>query len=634
MNFSNIAKKIFYLFVFLLPVFFIPNSIISPVMNQKAFLLVGTLIPLSIFLIEVFKNKKEVVKGSLPIKLIFGFISAALISFFLSGYLFQSYWGYPIQSDSLFSFTLFFSLLFLSINIFDKPEERINSYKYFSLGALFLALIYLFQITVGPSLGTEAILPSSEESAIIFSLALVYSLYYIFHNFNYKEGKGALTKIISQIVFAIVFIVMIFLMGIKLAWLLSAFGLFFVFWKFMQKRKFDINSPEPFIALILMIFFVINFLLPLNTLPILKPVFSAEPTPSISQSLNIIEKSLSKDFKTLLIGTGPASFPYNFSQHKDNSFTDKEIVFTHPSSTFFLILNDFGLLGALTFLALLFYFAWFTLKLILKQRKEERDSDEILLISPLFMLFYSLFFYRFSFLIVTIFFLFLGLWISSREYSKKDFLNNIFSKILFSFIFIGLLTNTYFFFFQYSAEKDYQEAAILSEKKEPLDKIISLVEKADNGFSSADYAVVLSNLYLTKGANAYDEYFNNIDKADQSTSKKDEAITLVSKAEETAIKATKLDSRDFRTWYNLGSIYKNVENVLGDKKGSAINNYKKAEELAPLNYEIYLDHGQKLEEDGDLKGAFDLLKKASEIIPENEQLKSVLVEMEAGLNSK
>ncbi|MDD4409614.1 MAG: hypothetical protein PHW52_03130, partial [Candidatus Pacebacteria bacterium] len=538
---------------------------------------------------------------------------------------------YPIQSDSLFSFTLFFSLLFLAMNVFDDEKERIRAYKFFSFGALSLVFVYLFQIGIGSTKGIEMILPNSEESAIIFSLGLVYMIFNIFKGFNLKEKKSTM-KMILWIVFATVFISMIYLMGIKLAWLLSAFGSFFVFWRFMKKRKYDINSPEPFIAFILIIFFVANFLLPLNSLPILKPLFSAEPAPTFSQSYDIVSKSLSTNLTTAAFGTGPASFPYNFSLNKDDSFQDKDIVFTHPYSAFLLILNDFGIVGALAFLSLVIYFLYYTLKLLMKQRNEERDSDEILFISPLFMLFYSLFFYRFSFLIMAIFFLFLGLWISSREYGKRDCLDPKFGKVIFSLLFVGLLVNAYYFYFQYSAEVKYQEAVIASEKKEDLDVVISKIEKADDYFVNNDRLIALSNLYLAKGANIYNEYLNEFTEKSGDTTKKDQALKFIDKAKEYAEKATVYDSRDYRSWHNLAYVYMNIENVSGDKNADVIENYKKAEELAPSNYGIYLAHAQKLENDGDLLGALQLYKKAYELNPDYEGLKGFIDAIENELN--
>lgn len=630
MNFSDISKKLFYVFLFLFPFFFIPESIISPVMNQKAFLLIGLIVVSLTYLVSVFVEKKEI-KGTMPFKLSLGFLVAILISFALSGHFLQGYWGYPLQSDSIFSFSLFFGLLFLASNIFDSGEERVRAYKVFSFGALGLAFLYLFQIGYGAEKGVQMILPGSEESAIIFSLGLTYMLYNIFQQFNFGKKEGGLVKICLMIVFSTVFIAMLYLMGIKLAWLLVTFGLFFVFWKFMQRKKFDVGAPETFISFILMVFFMINFLAPLDS--IVKPLFKAEPVPTFSQSLNIVQKAISVDTTTTLFGTGPATFPFNFSKYKDSSFEDKDMVYTHPSDTVLLILNDFGVVGLLSFLSLVVYFLWFTIKIVLKQRKEERDCDEILLVSPLFILFYSLFFYRFSFLVVAMLFLFLGLWISSREYRKGDSLSPRFTQVFFSVILISLLANAYYFSLQYSAEMKYQEAAIASDKKQDLDVVIGKIEQADATFKNNDYLIALSHLYLAKGANKYQEYFEEFTEKVGDVTKKEEALGYISKARAYAEKATEIDVRDYRVWDNLAYVYKNIETVSGDKSGNLVDIYKKVEDLYPLNYRNYLYYAQKLEEDGDLLGAFRLYKKAYEINPEFEGLKNFIDEIEKELNT-
>jgi tetratricopeptide (TPR) repeat protein len=572
----------------------------------------------------LFKEEGREMRGKLPIRIVLAMGLSLLVSFLLNGYFFQSYWGYPVQADSLFSFTIFFSLLFLAMNIFDNEKERIGAYKMFSIGALFLACLYLFQIYYGAKNGISMMLPSSEESAIIFSLGLTYYIYGIFNGFNMGKDNKGLLKMVFSIAISLVFVVMLYLMGIKLAWLLAAFGAFFVFWKFMQRRKFDINSPEPFVSFILIIFFIANFLLPLSDMPALKPLFSAEPLPTQAQSYGIVEKSISTDIGKFFFGTGAASFPYNFSLNTDNSFADKDMVFTHPSSAFLLIVNDFGTIGGLTFLAMILYFLWFSVRILLKQKKEEKDSDEILFISPLFMLFYSLFFYRFSFLVMGITFLFLGLWLSSREYGKNDSLSPVYAKVLFPLILLGLVINGYYLSMQYSAEAKYQEAAIASEKKEDIEKVISLLEESKNKFPNSDTDIALSGLYLAKSANLYDEYLNNLDKLKGNEAKKNESKELIAKSEASAKKAVENDPRDYRTWSNLAYVYKNIETVSGEKKGDSIENYEKAEKLAPSNYRIYLSHAQKLEEDGDLLGAFELYKKAHELNPEFQGLKEFI----------
>jgi tetratricopeptide (TPR) repeat protein len=163
--------------------------------------------------------------------------------------------------------------------------------------------------------------------------------------------------------------------------------------------------------------------------------------------------------------------------------------------------------------------------------------------------------------------------------------------------------------------------------------VIGKIEQADATFKNNDYLIALSHLYLAKGANKYQEYFEEFTEKVGDVTKKEEALGYISKARAYAEKATEIDVRDYRVWDNLAYVYKNIETVSGDKSGNLVDIYKKVEDLYPLNYRNYLYYAQKLEEDGDLLGAFRLYKKAYEINPEFEGLKNFIDEIEKELNT-
>jgi uncharacterized protein YdcH (DUF465 family) len=632
MNFLNISKKLSYGFLFLLPFFFIPNSIVSPVMNQKALILVFIILAFASFAVAAFKNKENSINLKLSGKIILGFLLSVAISLFVSGYVFQGYWGYSMQSDSLFCFILFSSLFFLFSNIFDT-KDRENAYKSFSIGAFTLALIYLFQIFLGSKLQLQTVLPANAESSIIFSSALIFSIYYIFKNFEFKKSKKV--KLVIASFSSIVFVVALYLMGIKFGWILAAIGAFFIFWKGMQKREFDFNYPEPFISFLLVLFFLINFLLPLNDFPILKPFAYSEPVMTYGQSFDVIKKSFDSPQK-LIFGSGPASFPYNYSLHKGEAFGASEEVPTHPNGGFFLILNDFGLLGSLLFLSLFIVFVWKAISYMMKEPEGDRDKDELLFISSVLIFFLAIFFYRFSFIITSLLFVFLGLYFSGeRKILLEGAKNNVY-KVFLGVFSLVLILNLYFFV-QYQAEYNYQTFSMLSSKdskykeifseEQSLEKAIELLENSSKLFSNADYSVYLSKAYLSKAVYYYDIYSNAGDDTKGEDAKKT-AFNYVSKAENYAKEATSLNARNFFVWENLGMVYEDIEKIDSSKAGEAIRAYEKAAALAPFNYEIYALHGRKLEKDGNKTEALKFYKKSLALNPDFIELETVINSLE------
>ncbi|MCK9393429.1 hypothetical protein M0Q03_01345, partial [bacterium] len=545
MTFLNISKKISYAILFLLPFFFIPNSVISPVMNQKALLLVLIILSLGFFTVAAIKNKEIKINMGLSQKLVLGFLIATIISLFVAGQVWQGYWGYPMQSDSLFCFILFSSLFFLFSNVFNE-NNRENAYRSFTIGAFTLGIIYLFQIFLGSRLEWKAILPGNEESAIIFSLGLIFAINCIFKNFNFK--KNNLLQVLFASIFSFVFVIMLYLMGIKLGWFLAAVGAFFIFWKGMQKRKFDFNYPEPFISFLLTVFFLANFLLPLNDLPILKPFVYSEPVITYSQSFDIIKKSFDSP-QELFFGTGPASFPYNFSLHKGESFSAMDEIPTHPNSAFLLILNNFGIIGSILFLSIFVLFVWKAIRFMMKE--ENNNNENLLFISASLILFLSLIFYRFSFIITSLFFIFLGLYFSQEKRMELSGVKNIVFKASLSVFSLFLILNLYFFA-QYEAEKNYQNFLILSNTESKFKEIfmeepISLLETSVKLFDNADYSIYLSRAYLSRAISYNDQYFNANVESD-AEGKNDLSISYMKKAEESAKKATNLNPKNFFAW--------------------------------------------------------------------------------------
>jgi tetratricopeptide (TPR) repeat protein len=207
---------------------------------------------------------------------------------------------------------------------------------------------------------------------------------------------------------------------------------------------------------------------------------------------------------------------------------------------------------------------------------------------------------------------------------------NIF-KVSLSILVLVLVSNLYFFV-QYEAERKYQEFIILSSDESKykeifgedlsLDKSISLLESSAKLFSNADYSIYLSKAYLSKAISYNSQYESDTD------NEKKLSFVFAEKAEDAAKLATTINPKNFFVWENLGMIYEDIEKIDSSKAGEAIIAYKKAETLAPFNYEIYVLYGRKLEKDGDKAGALNMYKKALELKPDFAKLEEVINALE------
>ena len=170
------------------------------------------------------------------------------------------------------------------------------------------------------------------------------------------------------------------------------------------------------------------------------------------------------------------------------------------------------------------------------------------------------------------------------------------------------------------SEKLFNEASL--EYSDDLDRAIEKTENASRYFQSTDYYIGLSQLYLIKAADIFD---NNWDLSENVKEQKEEneknMKVLASQAEVTAERATIIDKYNYLAWQNLGLIYENTSYLVNDNTDKAIEAFNKALELSPKNYLARIAKGRIYEENKKKDEAKEEYIKAMEICPDCEGLK-------------
>lgn len=610
-NFEKISKYIFCIFVFIFPFFFVPQTNISQVLSEKAFLLIFALVVFFFQLLDIFFSKKVFFRDSPLQRLVVTLLFSFSLSLLFSKNVFLSFWGRPAQSDAFIVFLSCFIVFYIASMI--KRRGILKILEFFVAGSAILSILYLIKKFTGTSI---AVFDSISASAVIISMALVVLISFVFNNINYfRKGKTySFIKVASMGTFFILFLTSLILIDFKLSWFFVSIGMFLVFWRSMLESNFKFKRKKAVLSFSLLILFLILFFLPVPWGE--KNVGSKL---SYESSWNIAEKSLSESPKNFLIGSGPSTYPYQFSLYKDKSINlvDPSLIFKEGSIPLLTFFVTTGALGVFSLLLLIFFFNYQGFKYFLGFKREKKDSSVNvldILFPTVFCLSLLMFFYQIDTASLFLFFFALGLWDGQQKGEERTFIissKSVF-KILFLIIFLGWAIIVFNFINYYRAEIHYQKSISNFNNQGAIVESIAEMEKASSLWRASDYYIGLSQLYLIKASEDFEQKWTT-------TEKREEQKVLIkdgaSKAEAMAKVACESDKNNFQSWQNLGLVYENTNFLVEDRYDDALSAYEKARALAPQNYDIYVAMGRLLEEKNKTNEALEMYKKAFELNP-------------------
>jgi tetratricopeptide (TPR) repeat protein len=315
------------------------------------------------------------------------------------------------------------------------------------------------------------------------------------------------------------------------------------------------------------------------------PMLLSEQTLDQGTSWKIAFETIKENSKNLFLGSGPATWQYDFSKQKPVSFNQTplwRIRFDRASNYISEILATTGLLGAISFLLLIgmSFLVYFLLK---------NNLDCLPYILALLALFVAQFVYYQNTLLAFTFWFILGMVviscpksISEKTFSFKDFseLSLIFSTFL--VIFCLLIFSFYYFGAKfYLADVNYaksQRSSSIEERLEFLGKAIDLNPELTT------YRVVLARTLL----------FQLLEEASRPLAEQDlvKIQNLASRAINRAQEATEIAPNNVTTWEALGVVYRDIQDLAEGTTNWAIGSFQKAIELESENPVLYTEVGK------------------------------------------
>lgn len=603
---DKIIRYSFYLLAFLLPLWFLPWTIFPVALNKQ------TLLSVFVFLLFIVWMVKIIISGKLSLvwnKLVFLLIFLLLVlgvSTAFSGAQAQSFWGMSQETDTYFNFLLFGLVFFLFANLIS-----INQLKSVLISVLAssgaLSLLFLIQILLKKPLfswdfanfltfnpvGTTQGLGLFLGGAFAALMALI---------------SGKILKrwmLVSAIVLGISLFACIFIINYWPIWLGIALATVLVMAEMTKSigKSFTQKEFKRFILPLIVLAFSLIFIfirIPTQNIVNIPP----EVSPTYRATFDIAIKTLRESAKNFLLGSGPATFPYQYSFHRTAgpNLTDFwQIRFNQGTAALPTFLATFGVLGTLLLFGIIILFFYQGFSQIYRISAPIGRTRLAVFVAG-FYFFLLWFFYPLNFSLTFSAFLMLGIWnaisvdqrrvqpgSAVKEFSftqspQKAFFTMTICVVLIVVSIIGL----YNVFQKYRGALSYARGLSLVNNEPPrLDEAMQEINQAALLDRKDVYFRNLSQMFLLKT--------NEILENQELSQEQRQTLfqQTVSNAELSATAAVQINPRNSQNWLQLGNVYENLI-LFGVEEAEqlAISNYQKTQELDPQNPQIPLNIGR------------------------------------------
>ncbi len=349
----KVSRSAYYLIVLLVPLFFLPITAEFLEYN-KQFLLYGLILVSLLAWIGGSVAERRFEFRRTPLDLPF----LALWAIFLASSLASkdrhlSFLGnFENLNLSFVSVTFFILLYFLTTNIV-TTAERVRMVFGAAIISGATAILYFFLQYFGllakigwPYGISNPVAPLSTQFSLYLLTLVIISL-----NALFIPRKKRLCDVLWCLLFLLTLLTII-VIGFKLVWIVTAVGLFILL-VFAISRLEDLRTTwisAGFSVFVMALLFTL-----LGTPSFLTLKLPLEVALSQSVTWRIVTQSLSENVLRFVLGSGPSTFAYSFTQFRPETFNTTIVWntrFTQGASTFLDMLGTTGFLGMVAFVVI------------------------------------------------------------------------------------------------------------------------------------------------------------------------------------------------------------------------------------------------------------------------------------------
>ena len=584
--FNKLNKISLYLAIFLIPIFFLPFA--QSVLGYPKQILLLFLVFLSL----IGWLGKQLIQGKIILKenkLLYFILLLILFLFFFSTVFSlwpaASFWGWPLSTaDNFFALFSFLLLVFLFVNTFQTEREVFFAVLLLLISGAIAGLFLLFQlygVFILPFDFSQTFsfntLGSVYQAAIFLAILLPISLVLAFR--------------IKKPIFWLILLILlglIILIDFNHAWIVLLLGILTLA-IFGLTGKIRAGLTAFLMALLVLSIFFLFFPLRFAGFPVLP----LQVSPGLVSEIGILKAVYTEGIKNTLLGSGPGTFIFDYSQYRSpllNLTLFWGTRFSSGSSEFldwFITKGLFGGISLLFFLGLIIYFS---IKGLTSQ-PSNRLGDEMRLgflasaIALVGVGFLSPFNFSlwFLFWVIVAGLLFYNL--KTREINlDSQFRRAVFSAIILAIIILGLVL----LLFQgqkYLAEVNYDKGIKFSQQGD-IDRAINFTQRASLFNHSVDiYWRDLAQLYLAKA--------NLIAQDQELTAEQKRRLTQenIASGVQSLNQAITLIPFNVANWNVRGFFYRNLIGI-PEAGEIALESYRRATELEPASPFAYGEKGR------------------------------------------
>ncbi len=576
---NKIIKWCIYIFVGLLPLWFLPITSNALDFN-KQFLMIGLLtIALVAWLVKLLTQEKIRWHKGLVVVLFLAFVIVYGLATIFSLRPYDSLMGLDNNlSRSLINLIYFFIFFLLLVN--SKISKLLTIFLASSAIVGIIGLFQILDIFIFPWNFTKAASFNTVGTITSLGIFLAILLPLVFGLLPRakKWFKGFLIALF------ILSLVVILLLNLRTLWIITAIAMAIIIGFWLTKKEVLSGKNLGWLTIpVIILAFCLIFLI-FKPGPFFNLNLPIELGLSYQGGWDVVKEVIRH---SPILGSGPETFVYNYSLYKPESINQTifwNIRFNNAPAEILSLLSEIGILGLIAFLGLITIF-------LLKVFKG-LTGREIGLFSSWLTLMISWFFYPQNITLMFVFWLFFALLVIASRDEKKDIkIVNLRASgktaLVASFGFIILIIMIIGFLYlggsRFIAEAKYKSGLELINKGS-LDSGIDKVVRATsiNPYQDEFYKN-LAQLFLV-------QINQNLNDPELTQQERENRIQIgINNAISSAVKATTLNPQNASNWIIQGSICRNLI-ALKDWAGTwAIESYKKALTLEPTNPFIYME---------------------------------------------
>ncbi len=604
-----ITRWSLYLLTFLLPVFFLPFTSNYLEINKQTVLVLLTLVGLVAWLGAMVIEKRlsfrtgwlNVVPG------VWFLIVLASSILSLSGY--QSWVGQASQEyTSFLTLTTFLVLFFVVMNTMSETSTQRNLFFATVLSSVLSGIITILSfIGIG-------ILPFSFAKFSGFNLVgtmnsfVAYMVVVMILGLGLwlvtRPGKDAImpdggrgkTMRILMIVQVILTILALVAIDYWVMWIVTIFGILLLSaFAFIQQKDFP-GTTRFSLPLFLLVVSVLFLFVPSP----LRWDFPAVVSPSFGASLSIAKETLGRNIGSILVGSGPGTYAFDYAEFKDTAVSQTDFWntnFDRAKSHALTILTTMGVLGLVGWLAFVAWVALMALSRLLRERDHEEWRVTYVVFCAWATILLLQFLYTSNMTLSFLFWLFSGL-IASQvmvRVKETDFgrspklgLATSFGFILVAVAVVGGLFVTGQ---RYASEVAFAQAVRMDRSGASAEEVVNKLATATSFNQLSDvYYRNLSSALLLRVRDVYQEI--NATGVPATPEQTQLIQALVNASINAAARTTALEPYNVDNWSVRGMVYRELMPLVNGAEDLAAASFIRAGELEPTNPKHYTDLGR------------------------------------------